>query len=1552
MLSHLYVSSGVVTRSAFALLMLVMSAVTPAFAAAATVITWDQPSPITYGTPISTPATATAGGVPVAGTFTYDPPLGTVLSVGTRRITATFRPASGGTAVTSSKNVRVNRATLRVTSTATKVYGAPVPTLTPTYIGFVNGDTAASVLSGSPLLSTTATSASNVGSYTITVQRGSLPNNTTNYSLQFVNGTLTVTPASAAVTLTGLSQTYTGGARVVTATTTPSGLATSVTYNGSSTAPINAGSYAVVATVTNMNYTGSASGTLVVAKAPATVTLGGLAQTYTGTARTATATTAPGTFATTFTYDGAATAPINAGSYAVVATVNDTNYAGSASGTLVVSKATATVTLGGLTQTYTGAAKSATVTTVPAGLAGSITYNGAATLPINAGTYAVVATVNDTNYAGSATDDLTITPATADVAISDLAHVYDGAAHAATITTTPAGLAVLVSYNSNTTAPVNAGSYDVIATIQDPNYTGTANDQLVITKANATVTLADLDHTYDGLPHAAAVTTTPAGLAVTVTYAGDSTAPTAAGSYAVVATITDANHQGDASGSLTIGKAAQTITMAPLADVMVGDPDQVFSASATSGLAVDFSVTGPAEVIGNALRVTGAGAITITATQAGDANWLSADPIERTITAVPETGGGLIGSYFANQSLSGSPVLTRTDTQVNFDWASGSPAPGTVPTDRFSVRWDGEIVPRFNESYTLTFRTDDGVRVWFDGLLIVNSWNDRSAADSTYTFAAEAGRHYRIRMEYYENGGLAVARLLWRSASEPFGPVPKRQLHPVPPDTSGPIGTGTGLTASYFANETLAGVPAVSRVDATVNFDWAGGSPAASVPADSFSARWTGDIQTRYTEAYTLILRTDDGVRMWIDDQLVINDWILRGAANSYYTFNAEAGRRYRIHIEYYEHFGSAVAQLQWYSAREFFGAVPATQLYPLPTPVIDIAEATNPLAEGETVALHATISDTGSATMAYAWTQESGPATLTFQSPNQLDTNVTFPVAGTYTVKVWAFNGHVTVSDTATLTVLAPDLTTGLVAHYKFDEPSGTTVLDASGRNHLGLITGATRVPGKNGGALRFNGNATYVYVQGNEDLDLPGEGLTGTGLTLATWIKTDRTFVQMVHGYPMPIWRADYAKSTGYALMVTAAETERLGMRVHHLPGSGKKLEVFTGQTLPTAVWMHIATVYDGTAMIMYVNGVAVASNPTGPIAIRNAGDLAMFLGRGVEGLMDDVRIYHRALSRTDVYGLAQGGLDRREPGAEAGPGQVATLLAPTITLAGSGSDDANSGAVLVPTWTQVEGPAASNISDRNSFTPNVTFTTAGTYRFQLAVSDGVLVGRDEVRIEVTDGSVDLATGLVLHYQLDEGSGSLVADSSSYALNATFLGTPKWSDDGKYLGAARMAGNLIASPVPNHMNALTHMTLSLWIKGDRTLQAMTNAWPEAIYHADYATNRGFALMTTVQNTDTFGFRLHTGTGRREVTMDGVTPATWVHIVATYDGTAMRLYRDGVLVNVNVTGAIPLPGVEAPVQIGIGYEGLFDDVRIYDRALSPTEVQALNTGSPLSGNG
>ncbi|MGZ4964003.1 MAG: MBG domain-containing protein [Limisphaerales bacterium] len=420
-------------------------------------------------------------------------------------------------------------------------------------------------------------------------------------------------PVSASVSLTGLSATYDGSAKATSATTSPSGLSVNFTYNGLSTVPVNAGSYTVVGTIGGSVYSGSATGTLVIGQASATVALGSLSATYDGTGKAATATTTPSGLAVTFTYNGLAAVPTNAGSYTVVGTINDPNYQGNATGTLVIGKATATVTLASLAQTYDGTGKTATATTIPAGLAVGFTYDNSVTAPVNAGSYTVVGTISDVNYQGTSTGTLIISKATATATLGSLAQTYDGSAKSATATTTPSGLGTTFTYNGLSTLPVNAGSYTVVGTIIDANYQGSATNILVISKATATVTLGDLAQTYDGSAKSVSATTAPTGLSVGSTYDGSSFAPTNVGSYTVIATINDVNYQGTSTDTLVVSKAVATVALGNLSQTYDGTAKSASANTTPSGLPVAFNYNNASDY-NSSDAPTNAGSYFLTAT--------------------------------------------------------------------------------------------------------------------------------------------------------------------------------------------------------------------------------------------------------------------------------------------------------------------------------------------------------------------------------------------------------------------------------------------------------------------------------------------------------------------------------------------------------------------------------------------------------------------------------------------------------------------------------------------------------------------------------------------------------------------------------------------------------------------------------------------------------------------------------------------------------------------------------------------------------------------------
>lgn len=163
--------------------------------------------------------------------------------------------------------------------------------------------------------------------------------------------------------------------------------------------------------------------------------------------------------------------------------------------------------------------------------------------------------------------------------------------------------------------------------------------------------------------------------------------------------------------------------------------------------------------------------------------------LDRAPSTAQETGSGLSATYFDTTALTG-PSVSRVDPQVAFDWGFGAPAAG-IGVDRFSVRWTGQVQPKFSETYIFSTTTDDGARLWVDGRLLIDRWQLQAPTTHSAKIALEAGRKYTIRLEYFENTQAAMAQLLWSSPSTPKQPIPTNALYPTvggspPPPPPGP----------------------------------------------------------------------------------------------------------------------------------------------------------------------------------------------------------------------------------------------------------------------------------------------------------------------------------------------------------------------------------------------------------------------------------------------------------------------------------------------------------------------------------------------------------------------------------------------------------------------------------------------------------------------------------------------------------------------------------------------------------------------------------------------
>jgi len=142
------------------------------------------------------------------------------------------------------------------------------------------------------------------------------------------------------------------------------------------------------------------------------------------------------------------------------------------------------------------------------------------------------------------------------------------------------------------------------------------------------------------------------------------------------------------------------------------------------------------------------------------------------------------------------------------------------------------------------------------------------------------------------------------------------------------VATGSGLYGEYFDNKDLTARRLV-RKDALVNFDWGSGSPDPAIGSDSFSVRWSGWVQAPVSGSYQFHTASDDGVRLWANEQRVINNWTDHGATENSGGITLSAGKKYDIRLEYYENGGAALIKLSWTPPGQAKQIIPQNRLYP-----------------------------------------------------------------------------------------------------------------------------------------------------------------------------------------------------------------------------------------------------------------------------------------------------------------------------------------------------------------------------------------------------------------------------------------------------------------------------------------------------------------------------------------------------------------------------------------------------------------------------------------------
>jgi hypothetical protein len=266
---------------------------------------------------------------------------------------------------------------------------------------------------------------------------------------------------------------------------------------------------------------------------------------------------------------------------------------------------------------------------------------------------------------------------------------------------------------------------------------------------------------------------------------------------------------------------------------------------------------------------------------------------------------------------------------------------------------------------------------------------------------------------------------------------------------------------------------------------------------------------------------------------------------------------------------------------------------------------------------LSATVSDDGQpiapGALTLGWTRVSGPGTVTFSAPTAATTAASFSAAGAYVLRLTASDGALSASDDVAITVNAPPASGGLVGAWGFDEGAGATLGDSTGNGGTGAVSGATWTAGKYGQALNFDGNDLVTLG----DLDLTGP------FTVMAWMQTRSVHAGGCASLVM--------KALDYGFEICQG-------RLYAGIGSGTSWTARPSVALTSAdlnVWKHVALTYDGTTLRFYIGGALVRSK----VGAHSSSNELLRFGRWNSndefwnGLIDEVRIYNRRLSRAEV-------------------------------------------------------------------------------------------------------------------------------------------------------------------------------------------------------------------------------------------------------------------------------------------------------------------------------
>ncbi len=519
--------------------------------------------------------------------------------------------------------------------------------------------------------------------------------------------------------------------------------------------------------------------------------------------------------------------------------------------------------------------------------------------------------------------------------------------------------------------------------------------------------------------------------------------------------------------------------------------------------------------------------------------------------------------------------------------------------------------------------------------------------------------------------------------------------------------------------------------------------------------------------------------------------------------------------------------------------------------------------------------------------------------------------------------------------------------ALYPFGEGTGGTTADASGNGNTGTLqNGVAWTTGKYGSGLNFDGVDDFVSVPDAATLDLGASG------TIEAWVRLDT----------LNRWHSVIAKGNvnsnpahNYALEINNSN------RFLCILGNGSgSVAVSSTVTAVTGRFYHLACVWNGSSLQLYLDGAPNASVAQTVVPAGNSS--ALYIGQfggnadRLDGMIDEVRIYGRALAQTEVQS------DMNTPISSAPPPSDTTN--PTVTLTAPASGATVSGTVTVSASASDNVGVAGvqfkldggNLNAEDTTAPytmswNTQTVANGSHTLSAVARDAASNTGTATNVPVTVSNAappPPTTGLVATYAFREGSGTGTADASGNGNSGTLTNGPTWTTAGKYGTGIHFDGidDYVSVPDSASLDIGNTGTIEAWVKLDAL-----NRWNSVIAKGNANSNPVHNYALEINNANRF--QCIWGNGSSQISVISTTPATanqFIHVACVWNGTSHQLYLNGAL-NASTTGSLTPAANTSPLYIGqFGGNtdrlvGTIDEVRIYNTARTQTQIQSdMNT--------